>query len=68
MCSCWKSADWFDKILGLQPGSGIPSVALRIGYTTGSRKHRTESAERLAYATPRRVTWAVMATGAQKEK
>lgn len=35
MCSCWKSADWFDKMLGLQAGKGLPSVALCIGYQQG---------------------------------
>lgn len=35
--------------------------------STGSRKHRAESADRLAYAALRWVTWAVMAIGAPKE-
>lgn len=32
ICSLWKSADWFDKMLGLLTGNGFPSVALCIGY------------------------------------
>lgn len=35
MCSCWKSADWFDKMLGLQADNGLPTVALCIGYHQG---------------------------------
>lgn len=67
MCSCWKSADWFDKMLGLQARNKASQYAIKYWVSTGSRKHRAESADSLAYAALRWVTSAVMASGAQKK-
>lgn len=67
--SCWKRADWLDKILGFQAGDRLPSVVLCPGQHQGpANMGGAGSADRPDYDTLTWVTAAVVATGAQEQE